>query len=138
MRFAFEVRRSEKRSEYPESSVGAFVKWIFSGGNTKTKSGVTVDQETALKFSVVFSCFRILGETIGSLPLNIYRINTDGSKSIAFDHPLQQLLKTKPNQIMTSFIWRELMMSHLNGWGNHFSEIKRNGGYKVKGFEPIL
>lgn len=28
-------------------------------------------------------------------------------------------------------------MSHLNGWGNHYSEIIRNGGYKVIGFEPI-
>lgn len=45
------------------------------------------------------------------------------------DHPVAQLLYLKPNQYMTAFTWKKLMMTHACTWGNAYSYIKtdRNG-----------
>ena len=81
------------------------------------RSGVIVNQDTAINYSAVLACSRILSEGIASVPLFIYRRLTEG-KEKAVDHPLYYLLHTQPNIEMTSFSFREMMMLHLLFWGN--------------------
>lgn len=49
--------------------------------------------------------------------LNLYRYNDDGDKEKVFDHPLYLLLHDEPNPEMTSFVFRETLMTHLLLWG---------------------
>ena len=44
----------------------------------------------------------------------------------------------KPNPEMTSFIWRETMLSHLLLWGNSYSQIIRTGRNGIVGLYPLL
>ena len=45
---------------------------------------------------------------------------------------------TEPNSEMTSFVWREAMLTHLLLWGNSFSQITRNGRGQILGLYPLL
>ena len=54
------------------------------------------------------------------LPWKVYQTQTRGRKE-AKNHPLYFLLHDEPNDHMTSFTYREMMMSNLNIWGRHYS-----------------
>jgi HK97 family phage portal protein len=107
---------------------------FFFGG---TASGKTVNERTAMQTTAVYACVRILAETIASLPLNVYR-STDNGKEKATDHQLYYLLHDEPNPEMTSFVFRETLMSHLLLWGNAYAQIIRDGRGKVLALYPLL
>ena len=88
--------------------------------------------------TAVYSCVRILSEAVASLPLNVYRYNEDGGKEKAYDHPLFRLLHDEPNPEMTSFIFRETLMTHLLLWGNAYAQIIRNGKGEVISLYPLM
>ena len=66
--------------------------------------------------TAVYSCVRILAEAVAGLPLHLYRYKEDGSKEKAIDHPLYLLLHDEPNPEMSSFVFRETLMTHLLLW----------------------
>ena len=82
---------------------------FFFGSST---SGKPVNERTALQMTAVYSCVRILSEAVAGLPLHVYRYGENGSKEKALDHPLYLLLHDEPNPEMTSFTFRETLMSH--------------------------
>ena len=41
-------------------------------------AGVAVDKNSALSFSAVLACVRVISESIGSLPIHTYRVEEDG------------------------------------------------------------
>lgn len=103
----------------------------------RTTSGKTVNERTALQTTAVYACVRILSETIASLPLHVYRY-TEGEKAKDTEHVLYTLLHDEPNPDMTSFVFRETLMSHLLIWGNAYSQILRNRSGQVIGLYPLL
>jgi HK97 family phage portal protein len=107
---------------------------FFFGG---TASGKTVNERTAMQTTAVYACVRILAETIASLPLHIYKY-TDSGKEKAIDHQLYYLLHDEPNPEMTSFVFRETLMSHLLLWGNAYAQIIRDGRGRVLALYPLL
>lgn len=103
----------------------------------RTSSGKTVNERTALQTTAVYACVRILSETIASLPLHVYRY-TEGGKAKDTEHVLYTLLHDEPNPDMTSFVFRETLMSHLLIWGNAYSQILRDRSGQVIGLYPLL
>lgn len=103
----------------------------------RTTSGKTVNERTALQTTAVYACVRILSETIASLPLHVYRY-TEGGKAKDTEHVLYTLLHDEPNHDMTSFVFRETLMSHLLIWGNAYSQILRDRSGQVIGLYPLL
>ncbi|MBF0714953.1 phage portal protein [Gemella palaticanis] len=103
----------------------------------QTSSGKRVNEKTAMQMTAVYSCVRILSETLASLPLHIYEITDLGSKK-ATNHYLYNLLHNEPNNEMTSFIFRETLMTHLLLWGNAYAQIIRNGKGDVLGLYPLM
>ena len=108
---------------------------FFMGGTT---SGKAVTERTAMQMTAVYSCVRILSEAVAGLPLHVYRYNESGGKEKAVDHPLYLLLHDEPNPEMTSFIFRETLMTHLLLWGNAFAQIIRNGKGEVVALYPLM
>jgi len=90
----------------------------------KAAGGVYISPETSLYCSAVLACVRVLSESVAAMPFNVYRRIPGGGKEIAEDHPLQDVLAYQPNDWMTSFEWREWMMSQMLLWGNGYSLIK--------------
>ena len=100
-------------------------------------SGKQVNPKNAVQVSAVYACVRVIAETIASLPVGIYE-NTDTDNRKATEHPLHRLLHDEPNPEMTSFVWRETVLSHLLLWGNSYSQIIRSGKTSILGLYPLL
>lgn len=107
----------------------------FFLGNSS--SGKRVNERSAMQMTAVYSCVRILSEAVASLPLHIYQ-QEEGHSTKAVDHPLFSLLHDEPNPEMTSFVFRETLMTHLLLWGNAYSQIIRNGKGEVVALYPLM
>ena len=108
---------------------------FFFGGTT---SGKAVTERSAMQMTAVCACVRILSEAIAGLPLHLYRYKEDGGKEKAVDHPLYLLLHDEPNPEMSSFVFRETLMTHLLLWGNAYAQIIRNGKGEVIALYPLM
>ena len=108
---------------------------FFMGGST---SGKHVNERTSMQMTAVYSCVRILSEAIASLPLNTFRYLENGGKEKAIDMGLFRLLHDEPNPEMSSFIFRETLMTHLLLWGNAYAQIIRNGKGEVIALYPLM
>ncbi len=108
---------------------------FFLGGST---SGKAVTEHSAMQMTAVYACVRILSEAIAGLPLHMYRYNDEGGKEKALDHPLYLLLHDEPNPEMSSFVFRETLMTHLLLWGNAYAQIIRNGKGEVVALYPLM
>ena len=64
--------------------------------------GVVVTPTTAMKCTAVYAAVRVRCETLGSLPLMLYRRRQDGGKDRATDHPLYRLIHDRPNDWTSS------------------------------------
>ena len=108
---------------------------FFMGGSS---AGKNVTERSAMQMTAVYSCVRILAEAIAGLPLHLYQYTDEGSKAKAIDHPLYRLLHDEPNPEMSSFVFRETLMTHLLLWGNAYSQIIRNGKGEVIALYPLM
>ena len=112
----------------PRNSTSGSAYRFFMGSST---SGKRVNERSAMQMTAVYSCVRILSEAVAGLPLHLYQYTDKGSKEKAVDNPLYFLLHDEPNTEMTSFVFRETLMTHLLLWGNAYSQIIRNGKGEV-------
>ena len=119
----------------PQNSTAGSGYTFFFGGST---SGKAVTERSAMQMTAVYSCVRILAEAVAGLPLNLYRYTEDGGKEKAIDHPLYLLLHDEPNPEMSSFVFRETLMTHLLLWGNAYAQIIRNGKGEVIALYPLM
>jgi HK97 family phage portal protein len=103
----------------------------------RTNSGKRVNDRTAMQHTAVYACVRVLSEAIAQLPLHVYQY-TDKGKERVPQHPLYFLLHDQPNPEMTSFVFRETLMSHLLIYGNAYAQIIRNGRGDVIGLYPLM
>jgi len=104
----------------------------------RTTSGNSVTQRSSMQLTAVYCCVRVLAEGVASLPLVTYQEKKDGTKVRAVDHPLYYLLHDEPNPEMTSFSFRETLMTHLLLYGNAFAQIIRNGKGEVVALYPLM
>ena len=114
-------------------------RYYFSGAPFlfgKSISGANVDEFSAMRVSAVYACVRILAESIASLPLHVYEYKNGGKERVT-KHPLYFLLHDSPNADMTSFVFRELMMTHLLLHGNCYAQINRTNGGRAIGLYPL-
>ena len=108
---------------------------FFMGGTT---SGKAVTERSAMQMTVVYSCVRILSEAVAGLPLHLYKYTDSGGKAMALDHSLYRLLHDEPNPEMSSFVFRETLMTHLLLWGNAYAQIIRNGKNEIVALYPLM
>jgi len=121
--------------DHPKDSLnGSGYRFLFGGSS----SGKRVNERSAMQMTAVYSCVRVLSESVAGLPLHLYRRKADGGKEKATDNPLYFLLHDEPNPEMTSFVFRETLMTHLLLWGNGFAQIIRNGKGEVVALYPLM
>ncbi len=124
-----------KSRDKPENRTSGSGYSFFMGGSF---AGKRVNERSAMQMTAVYSCVRILSEAVAGLPLHLYRYTAEDSKEKAIDHPLYRLLHDEPNPEMTSFIFRETLMTHLLLWGNAYAQIIRNGKGEVIALYPLM
>ena len=104
----------------------------------QSSAGKRVNERSAMQMTAVYSCVRILSEAVASLPIHLYKYTDSGGKEKALDHPLYFLLHDEPNPEMTSFAFRETLMTHLLLWGNAYAQIIRNGKGEIIALYPLM
>ncbi|TKI02673.1 phage portal protein [Martelella alba] len=102
----------------------------ISGLSYDTYTGKRVSSQKAMRLTAVFGCIRVLAESIGMLPCNIYK-TTDKGKEKAVSERLYKLLSLKPNDYMTPQEFWELLVTCLCLRGNFYA-------YKVKALGEVV
>ena len=119
--------KRERRNK-PSKEMQDFIRSVDVDFIGNSNSGVQVDELRALQTSAVYACVKILAETVASLPLHLFKKGKGGKSEMAEQHPLFSCLYEMPNDEMTSFEFREMMMTSLLLWGNAYArKIRKNG-----------
>lgn len=111
--------------------------WYYPGGNfygglgIKTSSGMPVDEEIALTYMAVYSCVSLIASDVAKLPVGVFKRLANGDKKKLYNHPLTKVLTVMSNLQTNAFNWKESAQSHVDLWGNHYSQIVRNAAGEV-------
>lgn len=81
--------------------------------NADLPTGVTVTPYTIMQLDAVWSCVRLIAETIATLPLGIYERTVSGKKRYAETHSLHFIIHDQPNLDSTAAVFWEAMVSAM-------------------------
>jgi len=96
------------------------IELLFGGYGVPTAAGMVVNEQTAMRISVVYRCVSLIAGTVASLPCEVFRYSGERAEP-ARTHPAHWLLHNEPNPLMTAnafwknYIWWALMRG--NGYG---------------------
>ncbi|MEA3534274.1 phage portal protein [Rhizobium sp. CC-YZS058] len=125
----------------------------WRGGQVSTENGnnFTTNQVTvanyqdsragqaggAVGLSATWACVQLIAGTIASLPLMVYRTDSDGIRRVARDHPLYFVLHDSPNYDQTAVDFWEIMAASIELHGNAFAVMERRTGGALNALHPI-
>lgn len=86
-------------------------------GSRRSKAGVSINTDTALRVSAVLGCLRVISEGVAQVPFKLLqtmpsKVSRHPEIRTATEHPLYDLLHRRPNDWQTSFEFRETMAIH--------------------------
>jgi HK97 family phage portal protein len=104
-----------------------------------TYTGRTVNPNTAMTYTAVWACVKILCDALSSLPLLTYRnLSSDGLiRELATGDYRYRMLREQPNEEMTSMQWREFGLASLLLWGNWYNYLEWDGRGRLKAIWPM-
>lgn len=107
--------------------------------NYASNPAVPVTVDTALQLSAVWACTRLIAETIGSLPIYVYRRDNETGEYVKdYDHPLSRLFSGKVNRWQTRQEYFETVTYQLAMMGNNYSAIQRNSRGEIVSLLPLM
>jgi len=92
----------------------------------RSRAGIRIDEDTALRFSAVWAAVSYISQTIAGLGWRVYRRRASGGKEELPNEPASRLLHRSPNPEITPFVFREVLLAHALTWGNGYAEIERD------------
>lgn len=96
--------------------------WYSPFGGHDSSSGMRVSPETSKRLATVIACVTVRANAISTLPLKI-RMDLPGGGSTAVpDHPLYDVLYSRPNHWQTAKEFRFMMQAHVDLRGNAFAK----------------
>lgn len=108
--------------------------WISN--SMRGDAGEVVTDDTVLSLSAVWACVNLIAGTIASLPLVVYRTDSQGRRTVARDHKLYRVLHDSPNYDQTAVDFWEFVSASIELWGNAYARISRSGS-DVASLHPI-
>ena len=117
----------------PVSQFGSYSLGAYSNG---IDAGVTVNNDTALKYTAVYAAIKLLSENIAGLPKEVMIRTDDGGFLPAMTHPAFKLLTGDPNPYTDSFAFWFTIIAWLEGKGNAFAVIRYDKG-KPAALHPV-
>jgi len=116
------VSMERKYGEATLPAVGSaeYYNYLLGISAGRSRAGMDVTLRTALGVSTVFACIKVISEGTAQVPCKIYRVDENGMRTEARDHPMWSLLYRKPNPYQTAFEFREQVIAHACLTGNAF------------------
>lgn len=122
----------------PSDGVSNSDHWIMRAiGGGKTHAGTYVSEWTAMNLPVVYRCVSLIADAIAYMPIDIYR-KEKKKRVLADDREDYWAVSRRPNENMTSFVWRQTTSSHILLWGNGYNYLTRKGNGMVTEITPLL
>ena len=81
-------------------------------GLPDSETGVVVTAKTAMQLDAVWSCVRLISETIATLPLSMFE-RTSAGKRVASQHTLHFVIHDQPNIDSTASVFWEAMIAAM-------------------------
>lgn len=106
-------------------------------GSRPSLTGQRITESTAIGWVPLMSGVRFLSDTMGAMPLDMFRRTQPRGRQPLFDHPLARLYRNGPNPEMTWDVFAGLMQCHAELWGNGYAQIMRNNGQEVIELWPL-
>lgn len=128
--------KSLKRKIVGGSSVQHPENWLMQQGMHTTKTGLKINEQNSLEASAVWSSVLQLSSIVGSLPLKLFK-RTDVGRDEATEHPLSIMMSLKPNDEMTSMIFREALVLQMLLYGFAVAEKQFNKSGQIIGLWPL-
>lgn len=126
-RFSF-LRRVQRRDLTAAEFEAAVNKVISADTIADVTRQPYITEEGALNLTAVWACVRILSETVGTLPMHLYRRTAKGRER-QYGHPCHQLVQ-RPNSYSTRFDLMHHLMVSCALWGNGYARIYRDKRYR--------
>jgi len=95
-----------------------------------------VTPQAAETLSTVSACVSAISETIGSLPLHLYKRTPEGRERNT-EHSLAKVLHDAPNERQSALEFREMMTASMLLRGNAYARIIRGNDGQVKQLIPL-
>ena len=106
-------------------------------GVGSTWAKVSVGEQTQMRIAAAYSAIRLIAETVGTMPLHLYR-KTGKGRVRATDHPLYELVRNQPNPNMTAVEWKETMAVSLATLGQSYNYVGRfTSTGRIYSIQPI-
>lgn len=104
-------------------------------GGRATASGKTVTEKSALSNATFFRAVNLISGAIGMLPVNLLKKTKDGAEK-ADGHPVQRLLRNRPNDWQTPIQFKAYMQGRALLYGNAYA-FKVRSGTRVISLVPL-
>lgn len=114
--FGFKKRQKEQ-PEVEERSMFDYLTYNSASSYTT---------ERAMLLSTVYRCVEVISDSIAQLPLEPYRMDSNGYKIKFTSHPTYKLLNKEPNPRMTRFDFIKVMVVSTLLKGNGYAYIERD------------
>lgn len=112
--FGYELRKASKKELHQVRA--------WTAGRSVLDS-----RSVPMLLSTVYRCVDLISDSIAVLPLKTYRIDGDGFKEEAKEHPAYYVLDMEPNEDMTRFVFFKTLMTSVMLTGNGYAYIERDG-----------
>jgi HK97 family phage portal protein len=99
---------------------------VAGPATSRNESGTPFTDDRAMQITAVYACVKIITQTVATLPLFMYE-RTGNGRVLVTDHPVNDLLRIKPNGMMTPLDFRQAMTAQLCLGGNSYAFIERSG-----------
>lgn len=128
------ARIARPRASASSHELERMIRSVYGGGTTST--GITVNSDNAMRVGAVFACVLVLSQSVAQLPLHLYE-QKDNRKERAAGHYLYPLIHDQPNEWMTSYEMKQLVMAHLLLRGNSVWLKTRGTDGRIRELIPI-
>ena len=115
------ITRSDKRAASKEeiSRVSAWSGGLFNRS------------DKPMLLSTVYRCVDLISDSVAMLPLETYRIDSEGFKEQFKAHPAYDVLNLEPNSDMTRFTFFKTMVTSMLLTGNAYAYIERDNRQNI-------
>lgn len=93
-------------------------------------------EANSMELSAVYRAVDAISNSVAELPLNVLKMDNDGYKRLYVEHPLFNILSRTPNERMTTFTLKKMLVQSMILRGNGYAWIERKGK-NVKGIHFI-
>ncbi len=115
--FGFGNKRKEQPKVEERSSMFDYLTYNCATNYTTEKS---------MLLSTVYRCVEVISDSVAQLPLEPYRMDSQGYKIKFTSHPTYKLLNKEPNPRMTRFDFIKVMIVSTLLKGNGYAFIERD------------